>query len=565
MLRLFLICLVLAALLGAAVAWSMSGEDTTPADFTFINRQDHKTLDPGQMSWLQDLRIAYALWEGLYTLDGKTLRPVPGVAEQLDIDPTQKIYTFHLRPEARWSNGDPVLAGDFVFSWRRMLEQPADYTELYFYIQGAKQYEEAYANWVTQADAATGPIPPPPDFTQVGIAALDDHTLQVTLRNPTPFFLDLCAFPPFFPLHEPSMRPYAKVDDKTGRVAYYDQGFTRPPNLISNGPYRLTEWVFKRKLRMVANEQYWNPTSVHCKIIDEPIIDDSLACVRAYMSGQVDWLSWVDDDLIGQMRKAGGYNDLHIFKGFGTEFYVLNCLPNLPDGGTNPLADPRVRRALAMAIDKRPIVENATKAGQPVALNYIPPGVFKGYTSPAGLPFDPVEARRLLAEAGYPNGKGFPALSISFNKEMVQRADVALIIRNQWRANLNIPIDLEQMEVKVFADRLHHHDLAIARADWIGDYPDPTTFTDKFKSDNDDNNAAWSNADYDRLCAEAETETDPHKRLNLLSQAESILLQDAPVIPLYYYVDAYMFSSRVKGIELDPRDMVLFQAITVNR
>ena len=562
MLRLSIICILFFALIGGLIAWN-SGESEPKADFTFVNRGDHKTLDPGAMSWLQDIRVADALWEGLYTLDPKTLLPVPGVAEKLDIDPSGKIYTFHLRPEAKWSNGDPVTAHDFLFAWRRILEEPKDYTELHYYIEGAREYSDAYAAWVAQADSSDCPTTEDaPDYGEVGVKALDDLTLQVRLRNPTPFFLALCVMPPFFPLHEASMKQFAQYDPKTTRVSSYDDAFTRPPNLVSNGPYRLSEWVFKRKLRMVANENYWDRDAVHFKIIDEPVIEDSLAALRAYLSGQVDWLSWVEEDLIGQMKRDGHYPDLHTFNGFGTYFYVLNCLPKLADGRTNPLADPRVRRALAMAIDKRPIVENATHAGQPAADDYIPPGIFPGYPSPAGIKFDPVEAKRLLAEAGYPDGKGFPTLQLSYNKEMVQHADIALIVRSQWQANLGITVDIEQLEIKVFAARLHARDYSVARASWIGDYPDPTTFTDKFKSDNDDNNAGWSNAEYDRLCAEAETQTDQVKRLNTLSKAEGLLIQDAAVIPLYFYVDAYMFGPKIKGIQLDPRDMVMFQGIT---
>jgi oligopeptide transport system substrate-binding protein len=565
MIRLTLICLLFAALLGGTVYESL-GTSQAPADFTFINRGDHKSLDPGIMSWLQDIRVAYALWEGLYTPDPVTLRPVPGVADGVQIDPTRKIYTFHLRPSARWSNGDAVTSRDFLFSWRRMLEQPAEYTGLYFYIQGAENYCHDYAAWVQQADQGTG-LPSaaaaPPDFSRVGIKTPDDATVVVTLRNPTPFFLSLCAFPPFFPLHEPSMRPYAEIDKTTGRVFGYDETFTRPPHLVSNGPYRMAEWVFKRNLRMVANDYYWNKAAVHCRIIDEPVIEDSLAALRAYLSGRVDWLSWVEEDLIGQMRHAGGYPDLHTFQSFGTEYYILNCLPRLPDGQPNPMADVRVRRALAMSIDKRIIVENVTKAGQQAADTYIPPTAFAGYPSPKGLHFDPEQARKLLADAGYPGGRGFPALNISFNPEMPNRQDTALILRSQWEQNLGIHLSLDPIEVKVFGVRLHTHDLEIARSSWFGDYPDPTTFADIFRSDSDDNNPAWYNKDYDALCAKAETQTDPAERLRTFSEAENLLLEQAPIIPLYYYIDAYMFRPNIKGIQLDSRDMVMFQGIEV--
>jgi oligopeptide transport system substrate-binding protein len=319
--------------------------------------------------------------------------------------------------------------------------------------------------------------------------------------------------------------------------------------------------VFKRNLRLVASDQYWNKEAVQSRIIDEPVVEDSLAALRAYRSGQVDWLSWVEESLIGQMKDKGGYDDLHTFKGFGTYFYSLNCLPKLSDGRNNPLADVRVRRALALAIDKTLIVQNATKAGEVVANDYIPPGVFSGYVSPDGLGFDPAKARQLLAEAGYPNGEGFPSLQIIFNKEVIQHADIALLMRNMWQKNLGITMDIQQLEIKVFAARYHARDFAIARGSWIGDYPDPTTFTDKYKSGNDDNEPGWSNAQYDALCAAAEKQTDPNERMKTLARAEGILLQDAPIIPLYHYVDAYMMRSDVVGVPLDPRDMVMLSAV----
>jgi oligopeptide transport system substrate-binding protein len=564
MMKLAAIAVALLAVVGGTLAWSLGGSGT-PADFTFVNRGDHKTLDPSMMAWLQDIRIAYALWEGLYRLDPRTLQPVPGVAYKVDIDPSGTVYTFHLRANARWTNGDPVTAQDFIFSWRRILRQPADYTSLHFYIKGAREYEQAYAAWVAQADTGQGRTAvPPPRYSMVGVKALDRRTLQVTLRNPTPFFLSLCAFPAFFPENQRSMRPFAHVDPKTGRVAYYDEDFTRPPHLVSDGPYRLDQWIFKRKLRLVASQYYWNKSAVRSKVIDEVSIEDPLAAFRAYLDGQVDWLSDVDEDLIGQMRRVGGYPDLHLFPGFGTYYYVLNCLPKLPDGSANPLADVRVRRALAMSVDKRPIVQDVLKAGEPIAERFIPPGIFPGYSSPPGLAYDPAEARRLMAEAGYPGGRGFPPLQIIYNQEMTEHADIALILRNEWQRNLGIHLNLQQLEIKVFAARLHSHDFAIARASWIGDYPDPTTFTDKFRSDNDDNEAGWSNPRYDALCNLAEKETRPAQRLRTLSQAEELLLQGAAVIPLYHYVNAYMFRSNVHGIALDPRDAVMLQGVWVS-
>jgi oligopeptide transport system substrate-binding protein len=560
MLRLLLILTVLAALVAGAAVWS--GADTERrADFAFINRGENKSLDPNNMSWMQDIRISYALWEGLYTLDPVTLKPILGCADRSEVDPqTHTVWTLHIRPDARWSNGDPVTAQDFLFSWRRFLETPGEYTYLHYYIRGARQYEHAYADYV-QARENGDLNRKPPDFSGVGEVALDDHTLRVTLEDPIPFFPSLCAFSPFFPLNRASMQPFAQTDLVTG-VTTYDEHFTRPPFLVTNGPYRMAEWSFKRRIRLVRSDYYWNRANVKSQIIDEIYSDQGLAAFRAYERGDVDWLSEVDLDLAGAMLANGGRSDLHIFKAFGTYFYSFNCLPKLPGGRANPLADVRVRQALSMAIDKEPIVREVGRLGQPIADQYIPPGVFDGYVSPPGLKYYVDAARKLLAEAGYPGGVGFPHLTILYNNE-ANHGDVAQIIRRQWLTNLGIDTDLEGVEIKVFGERLHSQDYDIARASWYGDYADPTTFTDKYKSDSDDNDSKWANPQYDHLCAEAQKETDPQKRLKLLSQAEGILLREAPILPLYTYVNDYMFRDNVKGIPLAPNAMLMFSPIEV--
>jgi oligopeptide transport system substrate-binding protein len=190
--------------------------------------------------------------------------------------------------------------------------------------------------------------------------------------------------------------------------------------------------------------------------------------------------------------------------------------------------------------------------------------VFDGYVSPPGLAYDPEKARQLLAEAGFPGGRGFPDLTILFNNESIH-GDVAQIIRRQWLNNLNIRMDLEGVEVKIFGQMLHSQQYSVARASWFGDYADPTTFTDKYKSDSEDNDSKWNCPEYDRLCAEAQKEMDPKKRLQLLSRAEGVLLQQAPIIPLFTYVNAYLFRPEVKGIPLAANAMIMFNSVKVSK
>ncbi|HSZ57223.1 MAG TPA: peptide ABC transporter substrate-binding protein [Tepidisphaeraceae bacterium] len=562
MLRLLIIPLALLGLVAGAVVWSNKGQGPA-ADFIFNARGDNKTLDLGVMSWQQDMRIAYCLWEGLYTCDPVTLKPIPGSAFAPEVNKEQTVYTFHIRPEARWSNGDDLTAGDFLFAWRRLLEQPGEYTYLVHYLKGAGDYELAFQNWKQQI--AAGKNVPPPDFKTVGVEALDARTLRVTLAQPVVFFYSLCAFPTFFPQHEPSMRPFAQWDsEKKNYVASYDQAFTRPPHLVTNGPYRLADWSFKRRLRMIANDHYWDRRNVRSAIIDQIYIDDQMAAFRAYDSGEVDWLADMDNDMAADLLLKNR-PELKVFPNFGTYFYDFNCEPKLKDGTKNPFADRRVRRAFCMAIDKEPIVRNVTRTGEPITTTLVPHGSFADYPSPPGLPYDLPEARRLMAEAGYPGGANFPRLRLMFNSDFSQHGQIAQVLRRQWQENLGVDLELEAVEVKVFGERLHNHEFNIGRASWYGDYYDPTTFTDVFKSASDNNDPDWRVPAYDDLLHKAELEIDPHKRFKILAEAENMLLEDAPILPLYQYVGHYLFRDNVHGIPLDSRLMVMMQAIWVDR
>lgn len=525
------------------------------ADFTFINRGETKTLDLNRISWAQDIRTAYILWEGLYTIDPvRTLQPVLGCAGKVDLSGDQTVYTFHIRPEARWTNGDDVTAHDFVFSWRRMLEEPGDYTYLFFYIRGAEAYSNDY-----QKD------PKGANFATVGLEVIDPKTLKVTLGNPVPYFPDICAFPPAFPLHQKSMEKFKEVDS-AGRTSYR-QDFTRPPDLVTNGPFRLDSWAFKQRLRFVKSEHYWDRARVRSNSIDMVSCEEPMAQFLMFYNGSVDWVA---DITIGPEVAADLFlhkrtDLLNVGKGFGTYFYSINCLPRLPDGRPNPFADVRVRQALSMAVDKRPVVENVTRLGEPITSNYIPVGVFEGYESPPGLPYDVKRAQQLLAEAGYPGGRGWPRISLLYNTG-AHHADVAQIVRRQWLENLGIDLELEGVELKIFGERLHNKHYAIARASWIGDYMDPSTFTDKYITNGGNNDSGWSNKDYDRLLAEAAAvATNPKLRLEKLRQAEKILLDEQPIIPVYHYVNADLRRARVKGIRENPRNNVNFRDVYVEK
>jgi len=532
---------------------SALADDAQPkADFLYIDRGDVVTLDLDRMSWLQDIRVADGLWEGLYTLDPKTLTCIPGTADRIDVNDDKTVYVFHIRPTAKWSDGDPVTSTDFVFAWRRMLEEPGEYTYLHHYIKGAQAYEDAFQKDMKSAD-----------FSTVGVIAPDPATLRVTLAHPLTFFPDLCAFVPFFPQNEKTMRPFRQVDPQTGRASY-DEKFTNAGNLVTNGPYQLEWWQLKVGLRMKANPFYWDRDHVKSKSIEKVAADEQLTALRKYENGEVDWLTEPRGDIAASMIDQHR-PDVHVCPSNGTYFYSFNCQPKLPDGRSNPFADVRIRQALTMAIDKKPIVDKITRCGEPIATDYIPPGIFPGYNSPAGLPFDIKSARHLMRDAGYPGGRGFPPITLLFNTEGGEHKEIAEYVTKQWKDNLNLDIQMEGVEIAEFRERLHNKKYAVARASWFGDYNDLSTFTDKYLSTSDNNDSGWGNPQYDALCAQAAFEPDAAKRTQLLQQAETILLAEAPILPLYGYTNKYVFRDNVTGLYLNARNQVMFKFVSAGR
>jgi oligopeptide transport system substrate-binding protein len=551
MLRLLVIPLTLIALLIGAMFWS-GGAHVGRADFAFIDRGDIITLDPNQMSYVQDFRISYAIREGLYAYDPQTLAPKPADALSVDVTPDKRTWTFHLRPEARWTNGDPVRAKDYVFAWRRMIEQPGEYTYLFYYIENAKEYEDAFA------------AGKPMSFDQVGIKALDPLTLRVTLHNPCGFFLDLVAFVPFYPLSERSMEPFKRVDPQTGRVSY-DPEFTRPPHVVTNGPFVLKRWDFTRDLWLEKSPTYWDRKHVALHSIEMVINNDSLSQMLMYESGAVDWLADIPSDFAAEL-KARGRKDLVITPGFGTVYLDVNCARDIPGVfSNNPLADVRVRQALDMAIDKQQICDVILRhMGETPATTYIPPNIFAGYHTTPGFGFNVNRARKLLAQAGYPEGRGFPVLPMLYSTATPAWLDLVQDIKNQLQKNLHVNIDLQGMESRTASIRLHGKQYVIGPSDWIGDYGDPSTFTDKCLSTAINNDSNWAVPQYDSLCAQAAREPDNAKRMRLLEQAENLIDTDLPIIPLYYLINTDLCRPYVK-IHFNPRMTISFKGIRIER
>lgn len=591
----------LVVLLLVIVAALLGDKPQPRADFSFINRGDVTTLDLALMSWQQDLRVARVLYEGLTKNDIFTwdYQNKPGVAERWEVSDDGRTYTFHLRDNAKWSNGEPVTAEDFRYSWRRCMlpDLAGDYAKLFTLIKGGDEFYHWRANALKEfaasrlagkeREAAANALweETLQRFdTTVQLRAPDSRTLVVELVRPTPHFLDLTSFAIFYPIYPPLVEAYQSIDPQTAYVKS-NPDWTKPPHLISNGPFVLKTWRFKRDMRLERNPHWWNQEALSIESISIPTIEDPNAGVLAFKTGVVQWVSDVSapyrGDMIAQRdqffaehadevakMRAEGLDPveiarrlprdprahIHTFDAFGTYFYNFNCLPMLKDGRKNPFADPRVRRAFTMAIDRGAIVDDVRRSGERVSQTLIPPNSIRGYTSPKGVPFDPAAARALLAEAGFPNGEGFITVEILFNKDSGHDLIAQAIARN-WEQYLGVKVILQQKEIKVFREDVKEANYMVSRGSWFGDYGHPTTFLDLSRDGNGNNDRKYASPQFEALMDAADNEPDFQQSMDLYAQAERLLVdEDLPIAPIFQYVQIYLFDPHVlAGISSHPR------------
>jgi oligopeptide transport system substrate-binding protein len=349
-----------------------------------------------------------------------------------------------------------------------------------------------------------------------------------------------------------------------------DPTWTDPSTMVNNGPYRLADHRFKRYIRLEANEHYWAAKRVGPKTVELVSFNDPMSNFNGYMTGNVDimfdagTLNAFADKLVAQ-QVAGERDDLVQANAFGCYYYCFNTRPTLPSGARNPFADPLVRRAFAMSIDKRALVNEVTRLRQTVADVFIPPDSIPGYRSPKGLSYDVEAARKALADAGYPGGKGFPAIELSYNTNGGHEP-VAQAVARMWSQNLGVRVTQAGQEWKVYLARRMAGDFTVARHGWFGDYSDPTTFLDLFRTGNGNNDAGYSNPTYDALLDKAAAERDPARRMAVLSQAEAYLIEDqAALCPLYFYKKIHLRRPWVQGVNNHPRDLQFFHLMRVRK
>jgi oligopeptide transport system substrate-binding protein len=632
--------LVLAAAL-LIVGLTLSKSTRGRADFRFVNGAEPKTLDPGLMTGEPEGRIAEAIFEGLTHLEPRSLEPAPGVAEAWDVTPDGKTYTFHLRADARWSDGRPVTAHDFTYSWRR-LQDPALGAE-YAYIMHMVRYAEAFNTHQAQAEALEGPIRKAldelavrhpqqvpanvlADFTSKqqlyavlkgtpspalraflmrapgpiatgelrslqgelagegkrrrqlhdeaarrfgvdgGVYAKDERTLVVELVAPTPYFLELTAFYPSYPL------PRWAIEKAGSRRNWF-----LPGNIVSNGPFNFAAWNVGDRIRLERSDTYWGRDAVKLRSADALAAENQTTSLNLYLTDEVDWLpsNTYPQDLAPDLKSR---KDFYIGPALIVYYYRINCT-------RKPFDDPRVRQAINLAIDREQITRDVLGVGQLPAPSFVPPSI-RGYTAPeSSIGYDVAKARKLLAAAGFKDGHGFPKFGILYNT-LEAHKKIAEVVADQLRRNLGINVAAYNQEWQSYQQSTRSLDYDLARGGWVGDYEDPNTFLDIWVTNGGNNQTGWGSLVYDRLLdAARDVETflaapefllahakQPTKlthlaqevraagdaetrlgamsglRMALLSEAEAILVQDEfPIIPMYFYVINGLVKPEVKG------------------
>ncbi len=560
--------LILTALLLTGCEGEGRNGAATSSTLRFASAAEVKSLDPHLIHDLTSIRIAEALCDRLLLHNPQTLGLDPGIAHRHEQSEDGLRYTFHLREDARWSDGQPITAEDFVVAWRRALlpDTASYYAALLFPIAGAQDFylwrQAQLADYGAQASRDKTQARAQSLYDEavarfhetVGIAALDPTTLQVTLAQSTPYFLQLVAFITFAPMPAEAIESWQRIEPASGRVSIPESTIQTWMKTQASGAYVLDAWRFRQRIELKANDHYWNRAAMGNDRIIQHVIESPQTQLLRYRRGDLDWLpdiptaSPLAADLLAQQR-----SDVHDQPAAGTYYYLFNCQQTI-HGQPNPLADPRVRKALSLTIDRTQIVEQVTRVHQPVARTMTPVGVIPGYHPPVdeGPTYDPDRARTLLAEAGYPGGQGLEGLSILYNTEGAHEA-VAQVIRRTWERELGVRVGLEGMEWGRLLDRRQRGDYTIMRAGWFGDYQDPTSFLDLFLAENPSNDSHYQNPAYDELYTQAQQTSDPAARFELLRQAEAILMRDAPLAPIYQYTTLDVFDpDKVHGLYPNP-------------
>ena len=482
------------------------------------NAAEPADLDPHVINAFTDSHIAYALFEGLVQMDAKTSEVIPAAAERWEVSPDGLVYTFHLRKGARWSNGDPLTAGDFAYSFHRILIP--EFGALYSYMLWPIKNAEAFNGGRVK------------DFSQVGVKALDEMTLELTLERPTPALLAMATHTTWLPVHQAVVEKYGPMEKK-GTL------WTRAGNLVGNGAFMLSEWIPNARITVSKNPYYWNAAKVRLNKIEFFPFEKRETEDLNYRSGQLHTTYGIPISKVEAYR-AHRPVDMRIDPVLSTFYLFINTT-------RPPFDNVKLRQALNHAISRNAMAADLNKGVDPPAHTFTPPNC-AGYTCRTQVTDDYDLARKLLAEAGYPGGKGLPPIEVlSYETESSIRMLEA--IQATWQKELGVHITIAQLEMKTLFQTQQDKNYSIAFSAWIADFADPVTFLGMMVTGGGNNWAGWSNKEYDRLIAEAANTADNSARMELFQKAEAILLDQAPLIPLFYQPQVYAINPAVRGWE----------------
>jgi oligopeptide transport system substrate-binding protein len=475
-----------------------------------------RDLDPHLVSAYTDMQVVLAFFEGLVAVEEETSRPVPACAERWDVSEDGLTWTFHLRPDLRWSDGEPLTAETFRDSFVRALTPAlaSEYAYVLYPIRGAAAFNAGEND----------------DWASLGLIAPDSHTLVIELEQPTPMLTSILTLPVAYPV------PLHVIADQGG-VADRSNPWTRPEHIVGNGPFQLTAWEAQHHLQGERNPHFRDADGVGLNGLVFYPYENAVSQEAAFRSGQLHLTSEVPLTKIATYQ-ADAPELLRIDPFVLTGFLRFNLT-------RPPLDDTRVRRALALAIDRDALAAHVLRSGEQAASRLTPPNT-AGYTAEATLPHDPEQARVLLAEAGYPGGQDFPVFEIMSRAREINQSIVEAV-QQMWLRELGIKVNIAMKEQRVWLDDETHLNYDISNARWIGDYVEPYTFLELFFSYSGNNNTAWANSRYDDLLQRAAATNDEGARYALYQEVEAILLEDAPIAPIYHGTQAYLLRTEVKG------------------
>jgi len=497
--------------------------ESPPSDRSFAYASgSHEFLDPAKIAETAGHHLMMNVFEGLYIYNRGDGAPVPAMASHHTVTPDGLTYTIHLRPGLTWSDGKPLNAHDFVWSWRRVLEPKtaSRSAQLLWFVRGAKAFN-AGEN---------------PDPASVAVRALDDLTLEVVLASPTPFFDHLLCEMPYVPTPRHTVEQWG------------DQ-WSRPEHIVSNGPFLLAEDEPRKITVLKKNPRYFDAASVYLETVRVLHSESEQTAFDWFEVGKTQWHGDVSlpMDKVPVLREAGRVD-------FRTDpklcSYYFSVRVDRP-----PFDNPLVRRAVGMAIDKERLALHVLRGGQPVATGGVPDlfGATHGYAVVPGDPFDPEKARALLAEAGYPRGIGLAPIELIYNTGEGHRV-IAEYVQRNLQENLGIRIGIANMEWGTLLKTLLSGQFAIGRSSWCADYPDPLTFLEVFESSSKSNYSGYKSPEFDATITAIKQEPDLQKRNAHIQQAERLLGRDLPLLPMYHYTWSYMVKPYVLGYERHMQD-----------